>query len=92
MSLASRIGASTPDALAHAGAWSAGATAVAVGLLVAGTLGTVGAMTVWAALHLLGVPDDWALVAAAMLAAAGLHPTATLARRVWRVERHGIED
>lgn len=91
MNLTSHTGTPVPDALAKAGAWSAGATALAVGLLVAGTLGTVGAMTVGAALHLLGIPDAWAEAAAALAAAAVLIPTASLVRRVWQVERQGIE-
>lgn len=70
---------------------AAAATALAVGLLVAGTLGTVCAVIVGASLHLLGVPDDWAAAAAVLTAAAGVVPAAALARRVWQVERHGPE-
>ena len=62
------------------------ATAVAVGLLVAGTLGTISAVIVGTALTLLGAPEYWAATAAGVTAAASLVPSAALARCVWRVE------
>lgn len=91
MTRASDAGIPAADATTGTAAWRAAVTAAAVGLLVGGTLGTLGAVLVGAALLLLGLPDDWASAAAALTAAAGLVPTAGLVRRVWRVERHGPE-
>jgi len=44
-----------------------------------------------ASLHLVGVPEDWATGVAALVAIAGLVPSAALARRAWLVERHSID-
>ena len=68
---------------------AAAAMAVSVGLLVAGTLGTVAAVIVGASLHLAGVPDAWATGTGGLVAVASLVPSAALAHRVWLVERHG---
>ena len=91
MILASQTGIAHPDRAARAKSVLAVATAAAVGLLVASTLGTVGAAVVGSALLLLGVPDLWASAAAALAAAAVLIPSTALARQVWSVERHGTE-
>lgn len=66
--------------------------ALSVGLLTAGTLGTVAAVLVGAGLHLLGLPDDWATIAAVLALAASLLPSAALGRRVWQSERDGPQD
>ena len=94
MSLTSEAGFPAPAAAAitrppAAIVTAAIVTAVSVGLLVAGTLGIVGAVIVGTSLHLLGLPDDWSMVAAVATAAASLVPTAALVRRVWRIERDG---
>lgn len=90
MSAATGTGASAP-----ATAWSRtiapAVTAMLVGLLVAGTLGTVSAIIVGTGLHLLGLPDVWALAAAIVTVAASLFPSAALACRTWQVERDGID-
>ena len=65
--------------------------ALSVGLLVAGTLCTVAAVVIGASLHLVGLPGDWATGVAALVAIAGLVPSAALARRAWLVERHSID-
>ena len=80
-----------PVATAWRPAIRAGATAAAVGLLIAGTLGPAGGTIVGAAVHLLGVSDHWAGIAASLTAATALLPAASVARRTWRVERHGEE-
>lgn len=77
--------------LNRSGALPAALAAAAVGLLAAGTLGTVTAVIVGAALYLIGLPDTWAEGIAAIAAAACLMPCAMLARRVWQVERHGSD-
>jgi len=69
----------------------AAATALAVGLLIAGTLGTAGGTIVGTAVHLLGASDHWARISASLGAASALLPAASLARRTWRVERRGEE-
>ena len=89
MTLTSDAGSPAPAAAAITRPVAAFVAAVSVGLLVAGTLGIVGAVIVGASLHLLGVPDDWSSAAAVAVAAAGLIPTAALVRRVWRVECDG---
>lgn len=67
------------------------AVAILVGLLVAGTLGTISAVVIGTGLHLLGVPGDWAFAAAIVTAGVSLVPSAAFARRAWTVERDGIE-
>lgn len=78
--------------LNRSGPLPAALAAVTVGLLTAGTLGTVAAVIVGATLYLIGLPDAWAEGVAAATAAACLLPCAALARRVWQVERRGFDD
>lgn len=65
----------------------AAVAALSVGVLSAATLGTVAAVIVGAAMHLLGLPDLWAEGLGAVAAAACLPFCALLARRAWRSER-----
>jgi hypothetical protein len=80
-----------PAATVRRSAVLAGLTASAVGLLVAGTLGTTGATIAGTAVHLLGASDEGALITGALTAAAALLPAGSLARRAWRIERYGDE-
>lgn len=91
MSLTSDAGFPASPAAAKLPASGAIVIGLSVGLLVAGTLGIVGAVIVGTSLHLLGVPDDWAVRAAGFTVAASLIPTAALVRRVWQVECCGPE-
>src|SRR3546814_17653640 len=61
---------------------AAAIAAVSVGLLTAGTLGTVAAVIVGATLHVIGMPGAWATTAGAAVVAASLLPSARLPRRV----------
>lgn len=65
----------------------AAVAALSVGVLSAATLGTVAAVIVGSAMHLLGLPDLWAEGLAAVAAAASLPFCGLLARRAWRAER-----
>jgi len=66
---------------------AAALTALSVALLTATTLGAVAAMTAGAIVHLIGLPESWALGTAAAIGVAALPAAALLARRVWRIER-----
>lgn len=66
---------------------AAALTAVCVALLAATTLGAVAAMTAGAIVHLIGLPESWALGTAVAIGVAALPAGALLARRVWRIER-----
>lgn len=66
-------------------------TAAAVGVLLVTTLGTTTAVIVGTLIHLVGVPDAWAIAAAAAVWAASVVPSAALSIRVWTVERHGLD-
>jgi len=76
---------------ARTGPVASAAMALCVGLLTAATLGPLAGVVIGVSVHLSGIPDAWAIGVGTLAASAVLVPVAALARRVWRIERDGLD-